>query len=429
MLLKISASINDLRLEFTSRLDSVRSDAQSQMQTLRAIKERLIVLEDRIPQDQISELSLLCEQREDKLMNELSKLRIEVQRLTRDNESLKNFRNPRKRVEPIIRPKINEFNIQSEIERSSSVVSSRDEKPFDEFEQLKEVREFRLDSEISRSFRPDNKFFAQTKIQNILESDDNDSVKTSRGPRPGVPKVSTCIFSSLNPIRMTQKNMSSALDDSQESVSKEIRKSRRTSGKFIPKMPSFEDDSSLNDNLDKRRMSLKNVKNFDDFQQILRDLKTTLNASTYASFNDNIDENLRNLEDMLRKYSTLDEQIHSLYQQSVNTFKFEKRASVKLEIPPLEDLSERLAMRSNSFMSSGNPNYLLKELQLLKSSSNFALYEGKLKEIQRNPMEFESFIIKIKQEFKKRESEFLKIENQLLINNQWLFINFNGRAC
>jgi len=418
MLLKISTNINDLRVEFTSRLDSVRADTQSQMQMLRAIKERLVVLEDRIQLDQISEMSLLREQRKDRLVSELSKLRAEVQRLKKDNESLKNFRDPRKRAEQIIRPKINEFNIQSEIDHSCSMLSARDERPIEAFEQLREVREFRLDSEISRSFRPDNKFFAQAKIRNILESEDNDSVKTSRGPRPGAPKVSTCIFSSLNPIRMNPKNKGSELDDSEEVLSKEVRKSRRTSGKFIPKMPSFEDDSSSNENAEKGRMSLKNVRNFDDFQQILRDLKTNLNASTYASFNDNIDENLRNLEDMLRKYSILDEQIHSLYQRSVSTFKFEKRASVKLEIPPLEDLSERLGMRSNSFMSSGNPNYLVKELQLLKNSSNFALYEGKLKDIQRNPMEFESFIIKVKQELKRRESEFLKIENQLLINNQ-----------
>ena len=418
MLLKISTNINDLRVEFTSRLDSVRADTQSQMQMLRAIKERLVVLEDRIQLDQISEMSLLREQRKDRLVSELSKLRAEVQRLKKDNESLKNFRDPRKRAEQIIRPKINEFNIQSEIDHSSSMLSARDERPIEAFEQLREVREFRLDSEISRSFRPDNKFFAQAKIRNILESEDNDSVKTSRGPRPGAPKVSACIFSSLNPIRMNPKNKGSELDDSEEVLSKEVRKSRRTSGKFIPKMPSFEDNSSSNENAEKGRMSLKNVRNFDDFQQILRDLKTNLNASTYASFNDNIDENLRNLEDMLRKYSILDEQIHSLYQRSVSTFKFEKRASVKLEIPPLEDLSERLGMRSNSFMSSGNPNYLVKELQLLKNSSNFALYEGKLKDIQRNPMEFESFIIKVKQELKSRESEFLKIENQLLINNQ-----------
>lgn len=268
--------------------------------------------------------------------------------------------------------------------------------------------------------RPSKTLLNDPQAQKAIDSDDN-SVRTSRGVKPNS-KVGQPIWNLVNPLKFLGKNVSSVLGDSRDSNSGEIFNPFFEEDRKPPypvlhkpkndfKLQPFDREDSQSGS-EKRRMSLKNVKNFDDFQQILRDLKMTLNASTYASFNENIDDNFKSLEEMLKKYSQLDEKIFHLYQRSSMSFTFEKRANVSPETPP----GRRLQVSGQQLGGLSFPNLLLKELQLLKNSSNLSIYEKKLKEIQNNPSEFESFIYKIKQELARRESEYAKLEGQLLIN-------------
>lgn len=52
--------------------------------------------------------------------------------------------------------------------------------------------------------------------------------------------------------------------------------------------------------------SLRSIRNFDDFQQLLKNLKRTFNTSTYVSFNENAEQNIDVIERMLLDYQHLD---------------------------------------------------------------------------------------------------------------------------
>jgi hypothetical protein len=418
MLVKISVSISEMRSDFSAQLIAVQSEAKDQMHLLRSIKERLVFLENRATE---GDRFLENNEREEGLMNEVRYLQREVQRLQQDNESLRNFRVPQIRIKSDSNPKIKEFDMLSRSEKSFSPIASPRNKPKDGSTYMRQIHEFRLDSEISQSMRPSKALLNDLRVQKIIDSDDN-SVRTSRGVKQNS-KVGQPIWNLVNPLKFLGKHASSVLGDSRDSNSGEIanpflNEERKPACPVLPRSknnlkPQPFDGEDSQSGSEKRRMSLKNVKNFDDFQQILRDLKMTLNASTYASFNENIDDNFKNLEDMLKKYSQLDERILQLYQRSSMSFKFDKRANVTPEAPP----EPRILTTGLRINGSSQPPPALKELQLLKNSSNLSIYERRLKEIQDNPSEFESFIYKVKQELARREAEYARLEGQLLINS------------
>merc|ERR1711976_1113314 len=64
---------------------------------------------------------------------------------------------------------------------------------------------------------------------------------------------------------------------------------------------------SFNDsnNFTKNSQNNINIKNFDDFKILLKDLKLTLNVSNYSNFNENFEEDFKELEITLHNYKKL----------------------------------------------------------------------------------------------------------------------------
>ena len=152
------------------------------------------------------------------------------------------------------------------------------------------------------------------------------------------------------------------------------------------------------------KMSIKRVKNFVDFQRILRDLKLTLNTGIYAQFDDNIEEKIQKLNLLLNKYKENDLKIEELYDRMTT----KKEQCFETLIYSTNDSSN-----SHSIKNKESFNNLFNKVQNLKNSSNFETYESKIIKIQNNPSDFESFLFSIKGEVEKRESIFVELKTKV----------------
>ena len=55
-----------------------------------------------------------------------------------------------------------------------------------------------------------------------------------------------------------------------------------------------------------RKNSNINIKNFDDFKNVLKDVKMSLNMSYYSDFNEDWHKNFEHLEKLIENYGNLD---------------------------------------------------------------------------------------------------------------------------
>lgn len=76
--------------------------------------------------------------------------------------------------------------------------------------------------------------------------------------------------------------------------------------KNLPFSESISEEDPSESGNSKRRNSNINIKNFDDFKNLLKDLKITLNMSNYSDFHENFEENFQELEISLKEYQNLD---------------------------------------------------------------------------------------------------------------------------
>lgn len=421
---KLSENLLDMRKEMNMKLDQVESGTKDNFHILRAVKERLLCLEEKLnPAEPFVPVSLEKQSKEEMLAEEVRCLKKTVDALQRDNESLRNFHQPRTRAAPLQNLKVERVPTIPKFEDSSfsPIKKLRSKQPGNHSLFSKNIQDFKLESEASQS-NQDSPLRCKLPKEESFNGSENNSVRTSKGKKIPL-KVNFTGFNLIPSLRRQNMRGYSLLESSQDSCA-EGKEPTPEEGPASFALDSFLDkEKSINpgsrQNEKPPQLSLANIKNFDDFQHILKDLKKTLHTSTYASFNEEVDENIRLLEEVLQKYSLIDQQIYLLYQKTVcSSLTFEKRGSVHFkEMPTAELPSLALDKKSNSAILSTNPHFLLSQLQELRESSNLDNFQVKLMEVQKNPSEFESLLYTIKRELRKRQAEFTHLENQILINH------------
>jgi hypothetical protein len=257
------------------------------------------------------------------------------------------------------------------------------------------VREFRANTESDNfSSQSKEKFF-----QNIVPVD---SVRREQ-------RTDSFFSKNLKPMELLldiPKNFDlDGLDDSCLKTPKKVE-GERTKKRAIKEETSSSDENS-HFLLKKQNQNNINIKNFDDFKMLLKDLKLTLNLSNYSTFNENFEENFTQLENTLHNYHILDIEIENLIE------------SQKENQTSFADLLENTSIdnkKTKSVNFKPDKNSLIRSLTFLRDCSNFHLYENKLKDLKTNPSEFESFFIKIKKELESRRKKFDEIKT-LFFNN------------
>jgi len=412
-LLSINASLTELKFDFSSKMGDLASNTNRIEQVLERLNKRVVLVEE-IPfakEDRSEIRTPQTKIQENKLAKEIKVLKAEVFKLAEENASLRKYKFKQAKQDSKNRFKVNEFEGFKSDHADFSNDDFLNEIPISV--RNRKVREFCLDSNPSQSFHGLKEF-----QPGYVSSKDNDSdgysVRTSKGnanihsgkingPISRINNEFKFGFLNSNHFAPEKKlEVFSAKIERQISKKKDsIKSNDRVSGFDEPEIPRKEDSATS----EQKKMSIKNVRNFCDFQLLLRDLKNSLNASIYSSFNDNIEENVQLLNSLLERYKTVDEQIEVMYRRVRDKRVVEDGKEDSRGADGSLDDSYWLRTQSNS------PGEQARLIQLveLRKTSNFCLYENRLVQIQTNPSEFDSFLYTIKAELAKREQTFREL--------------------
>lgn len=216
----------------------------------------------------------------------------------------------------------------------------------------------------------------------------------------------------IRPLDLLKDTAVKAQWDSDHSSIKTPNKKETDPHFKIPYFKNFLEDDSIEHKGAKtpvKSKTMANVKDFDDFKFLLKDLKMTLNMSEFSEFQDDLGEQMAELEKTLIDYSDLDKRIVSLIESSKNRQKFNSSFCDGDKGFSL-DLKRCQSVKFKDESSNRN----IRELEMLKSSSNINNYHTKIKDLKNNPFDFESFIFKIKKEMEARRKKFEEIQEFLI---------------
>jgi len=417
---KVTGLLSDLKSDLGSRLDYLTERNLHLQVAVEKIGRRLDSMSDITVKEPPVIATPQQKIQDGQLTMQIKTLRTEIFKLTEENADLrKRNRNTRRLFEP--RSTFpNEF-----LESVRSENCSNDDFLMDHpgHEAKKKVREFCLDSNPSHSI----KGVTDPRLELISDKDersDVDSVKTSKG---GVAnsKFGFLALKQTNEFKLTMEAPTFYEGHTPEQAKGArtdqlgLKKHHSNVSSEKPERPErFQPRPSIKQDLSDSRSEesktsgskprlAKTVKDFSDFQNLLRDLKNSLNASIYASFNNDIEENVQLLTTLLEKYKALDDQIETVY-QSVKAKRRELRHAN-------DSVSGSRSSTSNFRGKSTTPQLeqlrtIRKRLGDLRRHSNLSSYEQKLVSIQSNPSDLESFLYTIKGELAKREIFFAEIK-------------------
>lgn len=417
----INLAIHEIKDDFGKRIDGLKSSSTKIENLLQNLSQRIEIIEEwTVKKNEAPEVRTpLTKIHENNLAKELKFLKAELFKLNDENEHLKIYKH--KSFKPEIKPK---FRVKDfEIMKSDNGEFSNDELSNDIHRegQNKNVREFCLDSLPSHSFHVPKEFPNGFALSKDIDSDDM-SVRTSKG--------NGNINSAKYPPLSSKFSNDLKINFFNGPNGKNEKKIDKTSSKQPKLLLNKKNSVNSNDSLfrkddhdsqqleisvtsDQKKMSIKNVKNFCDFQLLLRDLKNSLNASIYATFNDDIEENVQQLNLLLERYKETDEKIEKLYRVS----REKKTKNHKIIEIKYGNASSDVPLQNKVEVCSPDSSYLqdnILKLNELRKTSNFCLYEQKLIQIQSNPSEFESFLYSIKAELSKREQALTEIEKEMV---------------
>lgn len=169
-----------------------------------------------------------------------------------------------------------------------------------------------------------------------------------------------------------------------------------------------DEDDSISEQKSRRSSNI-NIKNFDDFKNVLKDVKMSLNISYYSEFHEDWQENFQKLEDVLFQYNKLDHQMKDFYLE--NKDKEKQTSFLGKIIFEREDTAQK---KHHQSFNIGNEKQFksskLDKLDKLLRKSKLHYYESEISKLKSNPMNFESVFMKIKEEFQNRQDEFAQIQ-------------------
>ena len=350
---KLVISVELMHKDMRTNMELIKLDNLNAVHSLKSVSENVRQLSKRIEDNPAGRTSQVPK----KQMREVEELRNEIESLKRQQE----LRENKTKRSPKI-GSIREFCTKTESECFSSVSGKKPRGKNLLGVQPVQVREFRLDSSLSQVMRPFE--LLRDPAIKVQWDSDNSSIKTSN-----------------------KKVITTALQ--------------------VPDFKHFLEDEFNGENCKKtpvKATQMANVRDFDDFKFLLKDLKMTLNMSDFSTFQDNLEEQMVELEKVLTEYSDLDKQIGSLVESKnskskMNNSFFDNGIGSFLDVK-----------KSQSVLLKSKPgDKYIKDLELLRADSNFNQYHIKIKDLKSNPFDFESFILKVKKEFVQRKKRFEEI--------------------
>ena len=231
----------------------------------------------------------------------------------------------------------------------------------DDLEKPKKIPEFKLDSSLSHVLEPSDGLVQKKKVE--------------------VP--------SLN------------FDMSSQSESQEEKK----------KLKSFILDSECQtkkESIDDNNVQRGRVRDFDEFRDLLKDLKLSLNLSVFSAFEDNTNQKIDDIEFLLERYSKLDQKILTLLDN--------KGDASFIDNKPENGLLKMITGKKSQSLNLGQnqKSSYLSRLEALSKESKLNHYQIELIKLQKNPVGLDSFIFKLKKEQEHREKRFRNLKEFLV---------------
>ena len=349
---KLVASVEGMQKELSTSMEVLKLDNLNTIHGLKSVTENVKHLSRRI-EEKAPSRPPANERRKTK---EVEELRTELDMLKRQQE----LREIKVKRTPKI-GNIREFCPKTESECISSSSGKKHKgRNFGDIKPI-HIREFRLDSSISQVARPLD-LLNDPAVKAQWESNDS-SIKTPNKKDIGL--------------------------------------------KNAPEFKNFledDKDDAASDKTPVKNSTLANVRDFDDFKCLLKDLKVTLNMSDFSSFQENFNEQIVELEKVMTDYSELDKKIIGLAEGK----SARPRLNNSLYDNDLNGLHEKKRSRSVKYKAEASDKYM-KELEALKHSSKISQYHIKLKDLKNNPFDFDSFIFRVKKELNQRKQKFEEI--------------------
>lgn len=341
-------------LQVTQELQKIES--LNINQTLKSINETIKTITKKIEHDK-------SRMHQNHYLREIKDLKNKLNALERQEQ----LRTQRVANSPKI-GSIREFCPKTESEKRSSESGINKRRRMYEKIESKDIKEFRLDSSISRSIKEDGFLLKEPELNFDFDFGD-DLDKTPNKKKD---------FNEFNALLKVKDLESRVLD---RKGNKTPVKSRETN----------------------------NIRNFDDFKVLLKDLKMTLNKSDFSEFQDDLNENIEELETLMTNYNALDRQMGELIEDKnqkpdQNTSLLDKNVKGLLKVNKSSSVN----------YGKDTKNKYIVQLEELREGSNFKFYQEKLRELRTQPLEFNSFMLTVKRELDKRSKKFETLKEFLV---------------
>lgn len=291
------------------------------------------------------------------------------------------------------------------------------------------IREFRLDSAPSQSFKPNSSLLSDPRVAKILNHDilsiknsgkEVASLKTGRLAEieRNIGNVSTLErlplinqTPSLSPTRSPRKT-----DETPVEARKTKPRQLTILNRRPPKLTTDKDPDEIGRTMatsaDDKGKNLAGIKNFGDFRSLLKQMKDSISLTNYSLFNADVDKNIENLQTLFRDYSELQEKIEDLHL---------KWTSGRADSPGLSDSPDALSPVRGPGTSRGSVRPFpdcssvsqIAAISRLRENVRLSAHKDKLAEVQGNPGHLESFLYRLKSEYECNLKEFNRISQEL----------------
>jgi len=264
----------------------------------------------------------------------------------------------------------------------------------------------------------------KSELANVPEQMESESVKNSRQKRLDS-QVGQLIWNVVNPLSFLSRNISSVLNQSQESMDppRQVasdhwrqRPSEETTDNFREENYKVLNESFGKNQLEQSKAAVNHVRNFDDFRKTLNNLKIVFNTEVCKETEGQSSNNKAFVPDLVKQYSELDAQMISTYEQELNYVYSDSDNNCLIHFSGHSQENNQFSRRhSTPSFTSNSQISPLKKLQSLIRQSKLPEYQGLLKDDWTSDQKINILINDIEQEIIKRESEFIAIEKQLRV--------------
>lgn len=382
----IVAEVAQIKSEVLCKLSNLAEQSVSVQRMVESMGSRLSKIECCSEEDSVRTPETLLNRR--KLETEIKLLKEKVKVLAAENVML---RGGKQRPlfaarQPLFDPSISDDNhsmssiqLVERSERDKAAVARQ------------RIREFRLDSAPSQSFKPNSSLLSDPRISKIINVE------------PSIQKVASTKTGKIVEFEQKLKRLSGdcqAKEGTARTPSQSPKKRQLTVMNRRPEKKTVEEVQQTATSTDDKLQGLGAIKNFHDFKSLLKQMKDRISLTNYSLFNADVDKNLESLQNLFRECSELQDQVESAHLRATSD-KPEPSTPAFLDHSSSDDL--HLDDKSKAIQA----------LSQLRRRVNLAAHKEQLAEVNGNPSLLETFLYRLKAEFESNKSEFERISHEL----------------